>query len=245
MMVSPVGFLPTRHSENLTYTSSAVYGVIIFIMTCLFLSSKQFSSFCTFKTNRDSVELLFTMALSALLSVHPLLVGLAFLVGATVFLVVRSRNAGLEHLPGPFLAKYTDAWRGFKAWRYLNTNTSYQQKLLDRYGDVIRIGPNAVLVHDPEAIQTIYGVKARLDKVRSMTHWVLPFVFGEMLHLEIGPELMRTYKRVQHTKPSRKLVQAKPWSPLSMTKRMVFIEGRLHMLILYHRLRVMNPTSTT
>ena len=33
------------------------------------------------------------------------------------------------------------------------------------YGDVVRVGPKTVAVMDPEAIPSVLGQKARLDKV--------------------------------------------------------------------------------
>lgn len=107
------------------------------------------------------------MAISALLSISPLYAGAAIVVGITLYLVLQSRNAGLEHIPGPFLAKYTDAWRAFQAWRYnhYQNDVNYQKNLLGVYGDVVRIGPKVVLVLDPEAINTVLGFKERLEKV--------------------------------------------------------------------------------
>jgi hypothetical protein len=106
------------------------------------------------------------MALSTVFS-HPFLAGLGLLVGLLLYLVLRSRNAALEHLPGPFLAKYTDMWRGYKAWRYHGMDWNYGIEILRDYGEVVRVGPKTVAVFDPEAIPHIFGIRARLDKVRS------------------------------------------------------------------------------
>ena len=43
---------------------------------------------------------------------------------------------------------------------------NYQIQTIGRWGDVVRIGPTHVLVYDPEAIDTIFGFRERLDKVR-------------------------------------------------------------------------------
>lgn len=70
----------------------------------------------------------------------------------------------LYRLPGPFLASLTDFWRLFKV-----SGGHYHQTLIDlhRYytSDVVRIGPNAVSVADPEAVNTIYGLKKGFVKV--------------------------------------------------------------------------------
>lgn len=106
------------------------------------------------------------MALTALLSVSPVYVAI-FLVGIWIlYLIVKSRSYGLEHIPGPFIAKYTDAWRAYKAWNFnhFKGGVNYQTQLLGKYGDVVRIGPNTVLVLDPEAINSVLGFKERLEK---------------------------------------------------------------------------------
>ena len=90
------------------------------------------------------------------------LVVLGFLV-----LFVNSLKAGLSHVPGPFLARYTDAWNLWCAWKitkYGGKNEHFRQ-LQAKYGDTVRIGPQSVLVLDPAAVPVVYGVRAKLDKV--------------------------------------------------------------------------------
>lgn len=85
-----------------------------------------------------------------------------------VFLVVNSARAGLSHVPGPFLAKYTNAWSLFFIWRTFGSErrVKLQRGFRERYGDVVRTGPRSVTVFDPAAIPVIYGVRTKLDKVR-------------------------------------------------------------------------------
>ena len=79
-------------------------------------------------------------------------------------LVITSRKAGLSHIPGPFLARYTDLWRFYHSWRAWNELQDFSGPLTREYGDVVRIGPNTVAVFDPAAIPTIYGTSNRLEK---------------------------------------------------------------------------------
>lgn len=102
----------------------------------------------------------------AVLSIPPLVAVPAVLLAVVVYLVVHSKQAGLDDIPGPWLAKYTDAWRAYNAWRYYRSDMNYQRRVFKQYGDVIRIGPKTVLVSDPEAINTVFGFKTRLEKVR-------------------------------------------------------------------------------
>jgi uncharacterized membrane protein YfbV (UPF0208 family) len=83
------------------------------------------------------------------------------------WLVVNSKRAGLSHIPGPFLARYTNAWSLYIAWKCVShaNRTVVQQKLQAQYGDVVRTGPRSVTVLDPAAVPVIYGVRSKLDKV--------------------------------------------------------------------------------
>lgn len=94
---------------------------------------------------------------------HGILALLLLCVGIAVW---RSRAAKLEHVPGPWLSKYTDLYRAALAVKYSGRETNLYMKLHAQYGDVVRLGPRAISVLDPLAIPAIYGVKARLDKVR-------------------------------------------------------------------------------
>ncbi|KAJ9603054.1 hypothetical protein H2200_012349 [Cladophialophora chaetospira] len=100
-------------------------------------------------------------------TVSPLYLLAAFLLSTVVYFLVKSKRAGLDHIRGPWLAKYSNIWRGYQAWR-INHHTegvnNYQIEMIGRWGDVVRIGPTHVLVYNPEAIDTIYGFRERLDK---------------------------------------------------------------------------------
>lgn len=38
-------------------------------------------------------------------------------------------------------------------------------RLLEKYGDIVRIGPNTVLLNDPETAHVVLGFRDRLEKV--------------------------------------------------------------------------------
>ncbi|KAI0477304.1 cytochrome P450 [Xylariaceae sp. FL0804] len=92
--------------------------------------------------------------------------GLAGLAAACflVYLYVHSRTAGLDHVPGPFLARYTNLHAWVQANRHAGTDYCYLRELHDRYGDFVRVAPRRVSVADPEAIPVIYGLKNSLNK---------------------------------------------------------------------------------
>ena len=81
-----------------------------------------------------------------------------------LYLLVEPTYYGLENIPGPLIARFSNIWRLARKWRgdYLSTIRS----LHNQHGSVIRIGPNIVSIADPMAIDSIFGVKADLRKVR-------------------------------------------------------------------------------
>lgn len=78
-------------------------------------------------------------------------------------------NKGLNKYPAPSFASFTNWWRFFSV---AGGKPQFAlQKLHDRYGDIVRIGPNALSFSDPEAVKAIYGLTNRLNKV-CHTHFI-------------------------------------------------------------------------
>ena len=70
---------------------------------------------------------------------------------------------GLWDLPGPAFAKVSNLWRFIETWKgHLEL---VLRELHRKHGKVVQIGPNVVSITDPDAIETIYGIKADLPKV--------------------------------------------------------------------------------
>jgi hypothetical protein len=70
---------------------------------------------------------------------------------------------GIHKYPGPLLAAYTDWWRFFDALDRKSEKTFIA--LHEKYGDIVRIGPNALSFADPKALKTIYGLNKGFTKV--------------------------------------------------------------------------------
>lgn len=91
-----------------------------------------------------------------------------FYVVFTVFVLVLLRCIHnryfyqLNHIPGPFLASCTDLWRLFHVWN--RRPELVHIRLHEQYGRLVRIGPNAVSVSDPDAIPVIYALNAGFVK---------------------------------------------------------------------------------
>ncbi|KAK3115285.1 hypothetical protein LTR53_005508 [Teratosphaeriaceae sp. CCFEE 6253] len=78
------------------------------------------------------------------------------------YAVYNRYGRGLNHIPGPFTASCTNFWRLFLTWRRRPETTHIA--LHQKYGNVVRLGPNAVSVADPQAIKTLYGLHAGFIK---------------------------------------------------------------------------------
>ncbi|KAJ6180054.1 cytochrome P450 [Penicillium mononematosum] len=68
----------------------------------------------------------------------------------------------LRHIPGPRTAALTNLVR--RSWVLTGDAHVIHTALHRKYGTVVRVGPNAVMVSQPKAIDTIYGFKNRLEK---------------------------------------------------------------------------------
>lgn len=91
-----------------------------------------------------------------------------YVLTSTVVLVVLhyARNAlrrGLRNLPGPFGAKFTSLWR--VSITYKGNGVENYRKLHEKYGKIVRTGPNHVAVSDPAMIPLIYGIASKFRKV--------------------------------------------------------------------------------
>lgn len=69
----------------------------------------------------------------------------------------------LHHIPGPFLASLTN----FTRMRWVLTKRAHfiHQDLHEKYGDVVRMGPNMVSISNPAVIHTLYPTRRGFVKV--------------------------------------------------------------------------------
>lgn len=72
-------------------------------------------------------------------------------------------NKGLNKYPGPPLAGWTNWWRFYDAYNRHTEQTHI--RLHQKYGDIVRLGPNVIAIADPKAIKTIYGLNKGMTKV--------------------------------------------------------------------------------
>jgi hypothetical protein len=79
------------------------------------------------------------------------------------FRVVRT-YLKLSHIPGPIFAGFSNLPR--VSWVLSKHAHDIHIELHEKYGDLVRFGPNMVSVADPAEIPTIYPLKAGFVKVR-------------------------------------------------------------------------------
>ena len=71
----------------------------------------------------------------------------------------------LSHIPGPIFAAFTNVPRFYWVWTRRAHLTHID--LHERYGKLVRLGPNMVSVGDAAEIQNVYRMKAPFAKVSS------------------------------------------------------------------------------
>ncbi len=70
---------------------------------------------------------------------------------------------GLRRLPGPFVARLSGLYRFSLV--YAGRAPQEYLKVHQKYGPIVRVGPNHVSISDPAAITQIYGIGSNYVKV--------------------------------------------------------------------------------
>ncbi|PGH33547.1 hypothetical protein GX50_03619 [[Emmonsia] crescens] len=81
----------------------------------------------------------------------------SFLVACLFFIscIWTRYHRGLRNVPGPFVASFSNLW---KIYRVLKKDMIWRNiEVHEKYGPLVRIGPNHVSASDPCALKTIYG----------------------------------------------------------------------------------------
>ncbi|KAF4549612.1 Cytochrome P450-like protein 13 [Elsinoe fawcettii] len=79
----------------------------------------------------------------------------AFTAIALISVVWTILSSPLHHIPGPFVAKFSDIWRLFHTWR--GQPDVILNKMHERYGSAVRVGPNCISLSDPALIRTVFS----------------------------------------------------------------------------------------
>lgn len=86
----------------------------------------------------------------------------AFILGAAAVLLKNKYGQGINEIPGPWLAPFTDLWRFLLV---LGRRPELEHILFHpKYGNLVRLGPRMISVSSPAAIPVIYGLNAGFTK---------------------------------------------------------------------------------
>lgn len=69
----------------------------------------------------------------------------------------------LKDIPGPLIAKFTNLQRVW--WVSTGEAQMYYQAAHQKYGDIVRFGPDMVSICNPDALNTIYPIRPGFPKV--------------------------------------------------------------------------------
>ncbi|KAI9842226.1 MAG: hypothetical protein M1837_007371 [Sclerophora amabilis] len=86
----------------------------------------------------------------------------ASLVYAVIVVIYRLTFHPLAKYPGPFLARITDWYSVYHAWKGDRHIEFY--RIHQKYGKFVRFGPNRLSVNSNTALKTIYGANANVQK---------------------------------------------------------------------------------
>lgn len=86
-----------------------------------------------------------------------------FFVGYIVSLIVAAFKPGLKSIPGPTIARFSSFYR---PWNIAKGDAgNFYLRLHEKYGEIVRTGPNTVDISDPKALPIIYGISSKFLKV--------------------------------------------------------------------------------
>ena len=71
---------------------------------------------------------------------------------------------GIRRVPGPWQAKFSILYRLSLVTK--GKAPEEYGKLHDKYGKIVRVGPNQVSINDPATIPQIYGISSHFGKVK-------------------------------------------------------------------------------
>ncbi|KAF5541458.1 cytochrome p450 oxidoreductase [Fusarium phyllophilum] len=99
-----------------------------------------------------------------------------------IFSLYRVFTSPLRAVPGPLLARYTNLWY---LWRLSKSQFAYENIALhEKYGNIVRYGPNRFSFCDPRASKVIYGHGSHFVK----SSWYTTFGNPEPHHWGLFPD---------------------------------------------------------
>jgi hypothetical protein len=101
----------------------------------------------------------------------------------------------LAKIPGPFWPSVSRTWLMYRM--YIGDVEQHQLALHDKYGPVVRIAPDEVVVNDPKAIPYIYPIQNPLQKTNWYLAWRPPGLKGRRdLFTETSEKAHSAYRKL-------------------------------------------------
>lgn len=85
-------------------------------------------------------------------------------------LLLNKYGQGLNKIPGPWIAGFSDLWRLFLVRR--RHAQEEHIALHQKYGPIVRLGPRAVSIADPDVIKVIYNPSSGYSKVKGDSAYI-------------------------------------------------------------------------
>lgn len=99
------------------------------------------------------------------------LIGLTFGLLILISYVATALKPGLRSIPGPGLARFTYLYRPLKISK--GDAPNFYRNLHEKYGPLVRTGPNSVDISDPAVLPIIYGINSKFLKVSNAPEGIL------------------------------------------------------------------------
>jgi hypothetical protein len=90
-------------------------------------------------------------------------------IGLVAHLLYNKLCTGLNHVPGPFWASFTNFYRLLVVWE--RQPEQWHIQLHEQYGSLVRIGPRTVICSDNKAAKKIYALNSGFVKVGKEWTW--------------------------------------------------------------------------
>ncbi|KAI1453407.1 cytochrome P450 [Annulohypoxylon moriforme] len=145
-----------------------------------------------------------------------MLAKLAILVGCfavfqLLFRIIRHVTSPLRSVPGPFLARFTNLWY---FWTLRKAKFEVVNKELhEKYGPIIRYGPNRYSFNDLTATKTIYGHGTQFQKSTWYDAWSQPHTWNLFQEKDISKH-SKFRRQYQSDYSMSSLVEYEPFSGL-------------------------------
>ncbi|KAL8680910.1 MAG: hypothetical protein Q9186_002922 [Xanthomendoza sp. 1 TL-2023] len=84
----------------------------------------------------------------------------------TAYVIQQTILSPLKSIPGPFLARFSNLWQFFVYAQ--GKQFTVLQRLHNRYGPIVRVGPKHLSLNSPTLVKTVYSLRGEYVKVATL-----------------------------------------------------------------------------